>query len=117
MPSAISFCCDKSNMEKIIKNTLNLAKHSKILSEMTQNFSCEGGFQLPLTTEWCRRIASTPSSGLLQYHNARQLRFVMDNGSLTGLRLKDELPYWSHEELQELTQLLATIGVYASVNN
>lgn len=109
MPSVISFCCNNAERDEIVDKILDRAKGTKHLKNLSQNFSCEGGFELPLTLDWQEKIENTPNACFLQYHSARQLRFVMDGEKLTGLRLKDNIPYWSSEELCELSVLLSSI--------
>lgn len=120
MPIVISFLCDKSELEKIVKKVLELKFGSEHLKMMSENFSCEKGFELPLTSEWTEKIRMSPMFDpfmieLLKRHNARQLRFVTEGNNLIGLRLKDNLPYWSKEELEELTHLLFSIGINANI--
>ena len=70
------------------------------LQHLTENYSSEGGFNLPLTDDWL--LLDLKNKDLLVYHNARQLRFIKENDYITGLRLKDDINYMTDEELSHI---------------
>ena len=73
---------------------------------LSKNHSAEGGFELPLTQEW--KLANLRNKDLLNYHNARQLRFVEESGVITKLRFKDAINYWSDIELDKLNNCITS---------
>ncbi len=76
--------------------------------KLKQNFSFEGGFELPLTNDWLN-YEKLNNKHLLKYHNSRQVRFVIDNDYIIGLRLKDNINYMSDDELNEIITLINNI--------
>lgn len=85
-------------ISKVIEKNLNLKK----------NYSFEGGFELPLTENWlsCKELNN---KHLLKYHNSRQLRFVIDNNYVVGLRLKDSINYMSDDEITNIITSINSI--------
>ena len=82
------------NKKLVIKNVLKYCN----LPNIVENHSSEGGFELPLTSIWFN--ANLINKELLDYHNARQIRFYTDNNNnIIGLRLKDGINYMTDEEL------------------
>ena len=75
---------------------------------LRKNYSYEGGFELPLTLEWinCQNLNN---KDLLKYHNARQLRFVIDNDMVIGLRLKDNINYMTDNEINKIIDCINNI--------
>ncbi len=81
---------------------INKARNTSILHLLDQNFSAEGGFQLPLTPEW--RI-SLMNNIYIQYHSFREMRYVENNDFIIGVRTKDAIPYWSTDEVNTLLKI------------
>jgi hypothetical protein len=79
--------------------------HRGEMNGLTANWSAERGFDLPLTAEWRGIIQGTRHFDLMPYHRTRQLRFKQKNDMIIGLRCKDDIPYWSLEELQKIKTL------------
>ena len=71
----------------------------KLFSNARINHSYELGIELPLTPMWIDTIKITRYNDILQYHNARQLRFIEKDGMIIGMRSKDDMPYFTKEEL------------------
>ncbi len=68
------------------------------IPNLTSNYSSEGGFNLPLTSEWTN--VKLNNKQYLHYHsNSRQLRFITDNNTIIGLRFKDGINYMTDHEL------------------
>ena len=82
---------------------------------LSENHSAEGGFELPLTQEW--KSANLRNKHLLNYHNARQLRFVEGDGVIASLRFKDGINYWSDEELNKLNNCITSAVQSLQLNN
>ena len=65
------------------------------------NHSYEFGIEFDLTSDWIDILCKDPiGSQYLKYHNARQLRFVAENGYIVAMRSKDCMPYFTKEELR-----------------
>jgi hypothetical protein len=81
--------------------------YSGVMPGLSGNYSAEFGFELPLTADWITHVKVTAPnrSDLLPYHSARQLRFRQQGDMVTGLRCKDDLPYWSTPELDHIKDL------------
>jgi hypothetical protein len=90
--------------EDLIRFVVAAARCSPLLSKVSRNCSYEDGFDLPLTPDWERK-AVDPCK-VLHYHDARQLRFLVEGDQLVGLRFKDAIRYWSTEEVEELMRLI-----------
>ena len=82
---------------------------------LSENHSAEGGFELPLTQEW--KSANLRNKDLLNYHDARQLRFVEGDGVIATLRFKDNINYWSDEELDKLNNCITSAVKSLQLNN
>jgi hypothetical protein len=76
--------------------------------ELMENYSSEGGFELPLTGEWrfCYNLRNYDI--MCKYHGSRQLRFVTDydNKNIIGIRMKDNINYFSDIELNKIIQCI-----------
>ncbi len=73
---------------------------------LSENYSAEGGFQLPLTNQWLD--CNLRNKQYLRYHNARQLRFVTNitNDYIIGVRLKDDINYMTDDEIYHIISLI-----------
>ena len=91
-----------------------LAGRPAALPDLAGNYSAERGFELPLTDAWRRQVteAEPQKADLLAYHQARQLRFRVQGDQVVGLRSKDDLPYWTPEEL---IRIKAVVDRYSTV--
>ena len=47
----------------------------------------------------------------LKYHDSRQFRFISDNNKLTGLRCKDEINYFTVDEVNKIKKSLDEIKI------
>lgn len=103
-----SFKFPSDMCDSLITSVLNKIKvlNNPILSELQKNYSYEGGFELPLSNNYFAANPDITNNQHIKYHNTRQLRFVKQNGDIIGLRLKDNIPYWSEIELKELEKLI-----------
>lgn len=89
--------------DNLIKHVMTLAINSLYLKNITSNGSCEGGFDLPQTTEWFNII----TSDVKKYHQwYRQLRFIEEKDMIIGLRYKDCIQCWLIEEIDELLYII-----------
>ena len=75
-----------------------------VLNGLNKDCSWEGGFNFPFTASW-RHWAIDPNN-CLDYHDSRQLRFIVDDTKLIGLRYKDGVCSWSVEEVDRLKSLI-----------
>lgn len=73
---------------------------SRIIPNLSINFSDEGGFELPLTNYWYN--VNLCNKEYLVYHNARQIRFVYQGNMIVGLRLKDGINYMTYDEMFQI---------------
>ncbi len=94
---------NKAKKDLVIDKVLTKVTQSVHLKELKKNYSAEGGFELPLTSYWRETLYNNPN---LQYHSARELRFVNQGDNIVGLRFKDSIPYWNSDELKELKELI-----------
>ena len=97
------------NKEIILKKCMELKDNYDLLIDLEINYSCERGFELPLTKDWVNILSSKPNYDLLKYHNMRQLRFIERNDMVVGLRCKDDIPYWTIKEFEQLKELINTV--------
>ncbi len=97
-----SFPNDKK--EFVVRKVIDRCKYDNLLGGITMNHSAELGFELPLTYEW--RKVDLNNKTYLDYHSARQLRFVEQDGIVTGMRLKDGINYMSDIELNKIKELV-----------
>ncbi len=81
---------------------INKARTTNVLHLLDQNFSAEGGFQLPLTPDWRVTLMNNP---YIQYHSFREMRFVDNQQFIIGIRTKDGIPYWSPDEATTLLKI------------
>ena len=111
-----SFTFPLQIQDRVVSAILNKIRETKnpILSELYKNHSYEGGFNLPLNDAYLATNPDIVHNKYIKYHNARQLRFIRNNGNIIGLKLKDNIPYWSDIELKELEKL---IHEYLQCNN
>ena len=78
------------------------------------------GFALPMTQEWIIKFANNPN---IPTHSYRELLFIEYGGNLIGLNYKDNLEYWSFDELSLLKDILYVVikellssGLQTSIN-
>ena len=100
--------------DKIIKKVIELSKNT-ILFGLTQNYSAEGGFELPLTPEWhdAIRIQNKKAYQYIDYHSTREFRFNYDNMT-DKLYTKNAMKWWTIDEknvLKDLIQIAINIIV------
>lgn len=86
-----------------IRHWKEFADIAGVTSQISANMSSEGGFELPMTAEWLSKLSSNP---LISYHSSRQMRFVENGDNIIGLRFKDNIHYWSDQEIAYLTDIL-----------
>ena len=89
---------------RVINRWKEVASALGLDSNISENFSAEGGFELPITAIWLNTLKNNTT--FVNYHNARQLRFITDNGNLIGLRFKDNIISWSSEEINLITDIM-----------
>jgi hypothetical protein len=85
----------------VVKRVLELARGGTELRELRQNYSAEGGFELPLTADWQSAIQkqNPAAAGYLKYHGARQFRFC-GAPEVSALYTKDATRWWTTAEKQ-----------------
>ena len=98
---------NEKKKEEIIKLVIRLAIGT-ILDGLKCNWSAEGGFELPLTSEWKQAISEQNArySSLLQYHSMREFRFVCNNSKIDRLYTKNSMRWWTSKEKQQFKILL-----------
>ena len=94
-------------------NVIQAARGTMLLNQLERNWSAEGGFELPLTNEWKKKLEKNP---YLMYHSARQLRYVVKDNFIVGLRCKDDIPYWTKPELMMVKLLIDQANKYNVTN-
>lgn len=94
--------------DTVMQKVLEINKKQQLLPNLGPNCSYERGFELPLPKELKTKLHSIglDPHNYMQYHNARQVRFVVKSGEITALRFKDSIRYWSTDELDKLENLL-----------
>ena len=102
---------DKKDIESFIELVISNCIKNNILIDISKNYSCELGFELPITDESYTYIKDNNNDFyyelFLQYHNARQLRFVEDNDdNKIGLRFKDNIKSFNNNELNDLVNMI-----------
>jgi len=91
---------DESCKDAIIKRVIELSSKNTILDEMTTNYSAEGGFELPLTSEWHDAIRTQNRNAYqyIDYHNSREFRFNYGSHQINKLYTKNGMKWWTTEE-------------------
>lgn len=89
----------ESDISKVISYVM---ENSKL--DLKSDPSCEGGFYLKLDSDWIRSIneQNQDYSWNLVYHGTRSFRFVKNGNYINGIRCKDNLRYWTNEEMNEI---------------
>ena len=79
-----------------------------LLKNISNNYSCEGGFTLPYSSEWEKSIRNqNPTNACyLVYHSERDFRFRENGENIIGLRCKDELRCWTDKEKYLLKKII-----------
>ena len=109
----------ESKKRNVVDLVINAAKKRNVLPGLQANCSSEYGVQLPLTSEWRRKVMNEQLYGYeyLKYHDSRQLRFSRERvGSdcmITGLYTQNGIPYFSSEELETIKELINEVSKYA----
>ena len=70
------------------------------------SFTSEGGFVLPLTSDWRSCTSLRNYDILCKYHGYRDLRFVSSYDKIIGIRMKDNINYFSDIELNEIIRCI-----------
>ena len=79
-----------------------------LLKNISNNYSCEGGFSIPYSSEWKNsiRIQNSTNACYLVYHSYRDFRFKENGENIIGLRCKDGLRCWTDEERELLKNII-----------
>ena len=93
-------------MDNVLEGIGKGTEEGSILANLKKNYSSEGGFTLPLTTQWIKAVEleNKSQSLFLKYHGNRDFRFFGTGDYIQGLRTKDSMRYWSEEEVSELVK-------------
>ena len=102
---------DQKDIESFIELVISNCKKNNVLIDISKNCSCELGFELSITDVSYTYIKDNNNDFyyqlFLQYHNARQLRFVEDNNdNKIGLRFKDNIKSFNDTELNDLVNMI-----------
>ncbi len=89
--------------ENKFEEILGYAKETFVLKDICEDYSAEGGFQLPFTAE----VPGTDKTK----QSSRQLRFTNDN----HLRQKDWDP-WTKDEVDTLIECFKKAGIEANAS-
>jgi len=84
----------------------------KLLEDISYNYSCEGGIELPKTFEWIEYFENHPNkfiSNLSKYQGSRQLRFITEGANIVGAVCKDSLTLFTDEELENITLIFNNV--------
>ena len=89
----------ESEIPKVISYVMEKSK-----LDFNSDPSYEGGFYLKLDSIWRDSvIKQNPEySDNLKYHGTRSFRFVRNGNFIKGIRCKDNLRYWTIEEMNEI---------------
>jgi hypothetical protein len=99
----------ESHKSMVMDVVLQLAKQHPWLKELRPCFSYEGGFMLSKTTEWIEILthhADAQTRTLWSYQEGRQLRFIIEQNQIVGVRCKDDVFHFTDEELDEIVLLI-----------
>jgi hypothetical protein len=96
---------DEKNKDIFVNSVLAICN----LDGLKSDPSYEGGFNLPLTDDWLKK--DLINKKYLQYHDSRQLRFVIDHNlnEIIGLRFKDGINYWTSYEMSTLIESIENV--------
>jgi hypothetical protein len=76
---------------------------------MQSDPSFEGGINLPLTPSWYQLKSTLKNGKYIDYHDSRQFRFISQYGKVSGMRCKDEINYFTDEEIDKIKKCMETI--------
>lgn len=76
---------------------------------MRSDPSFEGGINLPLTPSWYQLKSNLQNGKYLDYHDSRQFRFISEYGKISGMRCKDEINYFTDEEINKIKKCIENI--------
>jgi hypothetical protein len=111
----VTFTPFEATMKQTIVTDVIASARGTLLDGVRQNYSAEGGFELPLTPEWADAVeAQNPDmKDYLRYHNARQFRFTCSRTStfVDGVYTKDCMRWWTSLEKQTF-QLLIEAAIH-----
>jgi hypothetical protein len=108
---------DDLHKDAIIKHVIELSKNT-ILDGMTQNYSAEGGFNLPLTYDWREAIRKQNSKAYqyIDYHHSREFRFKSESNQINGLYTKNSMKWWTTRE-KYLFRDIINISIHKILND
>ena len=84
---------------------LEQAKRTSLLRYIDHNYS-ELGFQLPMSQNWFALAFNFPK---IKFHQFRQTIYIGNNQYVMGIRLKDNIPYWTTHELELLMKICESV--------
>jgi hypothetical protein len=101
--------------EEVCKKVFEKIRELGITSlyDMTYNYSSEGGFELPKTTEWNEYLnqQSQYTRNIHVYQSSRQLRFSTDNkNNINGAYCKDGLNIFTDYELDSILNIVNVVN-------
>jgi hypothetical protein len=99
----------ESHRSMITDSVLQMAKYDPLFKDLTQCFSHEGGFVLPKTPEWVEILSThkdAQTRSLWSYQPGRQLRFILEQDQIVGVRCKDDVFHFTDEELDGMVRLI-----------
>ncbi len=94
---------DEEYRDEIVKKLIKMCN----INGMLPDPSFEGGINLPLTSEWYQ--VELQNKQYLDYHNTRQFRFILQSGKVFGMRCKDEINYFTDEEINKIKNCIEEI--------
>jgi len=94
---------DEKYKDEIVDKLIKMCN----IDGMQRDPSFEGGINLPLTTSWYQ--VELQNKHYLDYHDSRQFRFISQYGKISGMRCKDEINYFTDEEINKIKKCMETI--------
>lgn len=94
---------DEKYKDEIVEKLIEMCN----IPRMQRDPSFEGGINLPLTHEWYQ--LQLQNKQYLDYHDSRQFRFISQYGQVSGMRCKDEINYFTDEEINKIKKCMETI--------
>ena len=89
-----------SYLQDVISKILTFNTESKYLPGLKLDTESNIGFILPMTNEWLNFSYSVSfKNKIIKYHDSRKIEFVKDNDNIIGIRFKDNIRYWSNDEI------------------
>ena len=96
---------DEKYKDEIVDKLIEMCN----INGMQRDPSFEGGINLPLTPSWYQLKPNLQNGKYLDYHDSRQFRFISQYGKVSGMRCKDEINYFTEDEINKIKKCIEEI--------